>query len=160
MIDVPFDISYRFDDRLRDVLNSPTEAKQAIVWLQSQLEVIPDRHEQIQILGLMGGLLRLLGELSSAQKYLALAVEQSDSIGDIRLKMANLIRLAHVYQWQENYAASEAIFNDVIVSCQQNLELKEYLDFAYQHAGKCKFDQRQYEKALAYFNRAFVPPHG
>ena len=75
-------------------------------------------------------------------------------IGDQRLKTKSQIRLAHVYQWQQDYRISEKLFTDVIASCQQNPHLKCYLDFAYQHMGKCKFDRQLYEEARYYFEQA------
>ncbi|MEL7226278.1 MAG: hypothetical protein AAGL17_15920, partial [Cyanobacteria bacterium J06576_12] len=59
-----------------------------------------------------------------------LSIKRSQ-LGDIQLKTANRIRLAHVYHWQENYAESEALFDAVIERCQSIPELKMYLDFAY-----------------------------
>ncbi|MDJ0634958.1 MAG: tetratricopeptide repeat protein [Xenococcaceae cyanobacterium MO_188.B29] len=75
-------------------------------------------------------------------------------IGDQRLKTKSQIRLAHVYQWQQDYRISEKLFTEAIASCQQNPHLKCYLDFAYQHMGKCKFDRQLYEEARYYFEQA------
>ena len=35
--DLPFDVSYTFDDQLRDVPNAPKEMVRAAAWLQAQL---------------------------------------------------------------------------------------------------------------------------
>ncbi|BDA65879.1 hypothetical protein CAL7716_000450 [Calothrix sp. PCC 7716] len=68
--------------------------------------------------------------------------------------IVSMIRLAHVYQWQKQYAKSEELFKEAITLCQTKPEISTYLDFAYQHLGKCKFDQKQYEQALHYFEQA------
>jgi tetratricopeptide (TPR) repeat protein len=67
-----------------------------------------------------------------------------------------MIRLAHVYQWQQNYTLSEALFEEVITACQEDLDLTSYLDFAYQHLGKCKLAQNQDREARHYFEQALV----
>jgi tetratricopeptide (TPR) repeat protein len=72
-----------------------------------------------------------------------------------KLKIVNSIRLAHLYQWQQQYELSESLFDEILIQCQSNSDFKSYLDFAYQHLGKCKFDQAKYEVAQYYFNKAF-----
>ena len=156
MLESPFDVSYRIGDDLRDVPNDADQGCNALSWLNSQLEKTADCRQQAQLLGLMGSYARLLGDLPTAQRHIALAIDKAQSVGDIQLKTANRIRLAHVYHWQENYAESEALFDAVIERCQSIPELKMYLDFAYQHAGKCKFDRKQYEAALSYFEAALL----
>ena len=37
MLEIPFDVSYHFDENLRDVPNNPAEVRQALTFLQSQL---------------------------------------------------------------------------------------------------------------------------
>lgn len=82
-------------------------------------------------------------------------MELCDRLGDKRLKIANSIRLANLYQWQQKYQLSEALLEEVLRQCQSDHTLKSYLDFAYQHLGKCKFDRGRYKEALHYFDRAF-----
>ncbi len=96
----------------------------------------------------------MLQDFTTAQQALTSAIELSELAKNSRLRIANLIRLAHVYQWQKDYRSSEELFKEVITSCQRNSDLASYLDFAYQHAGKCKFDQQQYEAARYYFEQA------
>ncbi|MCX5964881.1 MAG: tetratricopeptide repeat protein [Cyanobacteria bacterium] len=155
MLEIPFDASYHFDDDLHDIPNNPTEMRQALTFLQSQLDDDTiDLKYRIQLLGLIGGYARILKDFSIAQQALDSAIDLSELIGDMRLRTANLIRLAHVYQWQQDYRISEELFEAAIASCQQNSDLESYLDFAYQHVGKCKFDQQQYEAAQHYFEQA------
>ena len=156
VIRVPFNLSFHFDDRLRDVPDEPEAVRLALSWLRSQLTQTNDTHQQVQILGLIGAHARQLMELYAAQAALQRAIDLSNKIGDLRLKTANTIRLAHVYQWQENFKKSERYYNAVIDSCQSKAEIASYLDFAYQHAGKCKFDQKQYAAAQTYFQKALL----
>lgn len=154
MIEIPFDVSYYIGEDLRDIPNDATQMRHALSWLCSQLEEEIDSDRQIRLLGLMGSYARMLRQLPTARQYISEAIEQARAIRDSRLETINRIRLAHICHWQERYAESEALFEEAIVSCQRSAELSEYLDFAYQHAGKCKYDQQQYEAALAYFEKA------
>jgi tetratricopeptide (TPR) repeat protein len=157
MVDIPFDVSYHFNENLQDVPNNPAEMKHAMTFLLDKLdgEEIETR-ERIQFLGLVGGYARMLKDFATAQQILTSAIELSELLGDKRLKTANMIRLAHVCQWRQDYALSEEIFKEVITDCQRDLDLASYLDFAYQHMGKCKFDQHQYKEAQHYFEQALV----
>jgi tetratricopeptide (TPR) repeat protein len=159
MLEIPFNVSVYFDDDLRDVPNNAVEMRQALIFLQSQLRNDGETNHQIQLFGLIGSYARILQDFVVAQQALMLAVELSEQIGDRQLKTANQIRLAHVYQWQQDYKISEALFEEVIENCQHDPSLASYLDFAYQHAGKCKFDQQQYEAAQSYFERALLLRH-
>ncbi|PMB17029.1 hypothetical protein CEN46_24470 [Fischerella thermalis CCMEE 5318] len=151
----PFDVSFHFDHNLRDVPNAPAQMQQAVEWLQSQLkDNTNNTRKQIELLGLIGVYARMLHDFPTAQQALISAIELSDSIGSDRYKTINLIRLAHLYQWQQQYILSENLFEQVLINCRNNSELNIYLDFAYQHLGKCKFEQARYVEAKYYFEEA------
>ena len=154
MVKIPFDVSYRIEENLRDVPNDPTHMRHALSWLRSQLEEETDSHRRIKLLGLISSYARMLKELPTAEQYALKAIAQAQTIQDSRLEIANQIRLAHIRHWQENYVESEALFEDTLARCRSDAKLSEYLDFAYQHAGKCQYDQQQYDAALAYFREA------
>lgn len=93
MIDIPFDVSYHFNEDLQDVPNNPTEMRQALTFLQSQLneDEIETRH-RIQLLGLLGGYARMLKDFLAEEQALTSAIELSESLGDKRLKTANMVK--------------------------------------------------------------------
>jgi tetratricopeptide (TPR) repeat protein len=162
-MNIPFDVSYHFNENLHDVPNSPVQMQQAIKFLQSQFEnYCHDRYQKIHLAGLIGCYGRMLRDFSTAEQALITALKLCDReaypkgncLKDKRLKIANSIRLAHLYQWQQQYQLSEALFDEILTQCQSHSELKSYLNFVYQHLGKCKFDQAKYEAAQYYFNKA------
>jgi tetratricopeptide (TPR) repeat protein len=154
MIEIPFDVSYHLDENLRDIPNNPAQMQQAVEFLQFQLQQETKERAIIQLLGLLGVYARMLHDFPLAQKALTSAHDLSRTIGEEKLIVVNMIRLAHVYQWQQQYTKSEELFEEAITLCQTKPEISTYLDFAYQHLGKCKFDQKQYEQALYYFEQA------
>lgn len=154
-MNIPFDVSYHFDANLHEVPNSRAGMQQAIAWLQMQLEQTTDQPErQLQILGLLGSYGRILHNFSLAKQALLTAIDLAESIGSDCYKVINLIRLAHVYQWQHDYVVAEALFDSALVYCRTQPELSSYRDFVYQHWGKCKFDQAYFAEAQAYCEQA------
>ena len=155
-MNIPFDVSYHFDENLHDVPNSPFQMQQAIEFLQSEFDnSVRDIERQIRISGLIGAYARMLHDFETAQQALTTALNLCDRFGHKKLRIVNSIRLAHLYQWQQQYKLSEALFTWVLKQCQTNPEFKSYLDFVCQHFGKCLFDQAKYQEARDYFNRAF-----
>lgn len=155
MIEHTFDLSYHYDDDLQDVPNNPGEMRQAIDFWQAQLDQPGlEIFQRIKLLGRIGGYARTLRDLDHAEQALTTALGLSKAIESRRLEATNSIKLAHVYQWQQRYIESKTMFEAAIALCKNNLEAAPYLDFAYQHFGKCKFDQQKYAEALHCFEQA------
>ena len=153
--DIPFDISYTFDSDLRDVPHSPQEMEKAVLYLEARIASGElDELEEIQALGMAGVLLRVLGRLDKAHDCLERAVALCKQQGNVRGELVNTLRLAHVYQWQRDYATADALFSSALAWCKSDPSLADYLDFAYQHTGKSLFDQGRYHEAAEMFERA------
>lgn len=154
---MPFDVSYHFDADLREVANAPDEMQAMVDWLQTQLECSDrDQQTRLKYLGLLGTYARILHSFSVAEIALQQAIALAQSIGSDRHQLINQIRLAHVYQWQQHYATAQALFDSALMRCQTQPELVDFLDFVYQHLGKCKFDQAQYAEAIDLFEAALA----
>lgn len=160
MLDAPFDLSYYFGDDLQDYPNNPAEMRQAVDYWQAQL-ARPELEirDRIQLLTRIGTYGRMLRDLDRAEESHRAAIALAESIGHVRFRTQNQIKLAHVYQWQQRYAESEAEFEGAIAICQNEPAVADFLDFAYQHFGKCKFDQQRYAKALQLFEQALALRH-
>ncbi|MDY7012220.1 MAG: hypothetical protein SVX43_01250 [Cyanobacteriota bacterium] len=153
-----FDVSFHLDERLHEIPNNPEQMQQALDYLQYQL-LEPDeveRRVRARLYGLIGVYARILGDFCRAREALMEAIALSKELRDLRLLTLNLLRLAQVYQWQHQYDFSERLIEEAIGYYTNNPSLKAYLDFAYQYAGKCKFEQQQYEQARWYFEQALV----
>ena len=124
---IPFDMSLHFDDNLRDIPNSPKDMKKAVDFLKSELENNDlEASQRLQIIGLMGVYSRVLCYFSAARRYLKEAITLSEEYGNERSQIVNQIRLAHVYQWEKNYAVSKEMFSDAIAKCENHPQLKQY----------------------------------
>lgn len=153
---IPFDVSYHFDEHLRDVPNNCEEMRLAVNWLISQQENSQDILKKQQLSGLIGVYSRMLGDLNTALDYLQQSLALSEQLQDECSKTVTRIRLAHVYQWQKQYTLCDRLLTAEIHRCQTQPILKPYLDFAYQHAGKSKYEQGDYQTAYQYFLQALA----
>lgn len=152
---IPYDVSVHFDENLRDVADSREGMEQAARYNEERLRSdTMSAREKIRLLGITGVYRRILGDLQKAQEHLEQALSSAREVGDEKLALVNTLRLAHVYQWLRQYAASDSLFRSVLVQCETNQEFSSYLDFACQHYGKSKFDQGLYGEAAGLFERA------
>ena len=152
-MNIPFNVSYHFDENLHEVPNAPDDMKAAIAFLQDQLDQT-EATEKLTILGLIGSYSRILKEFETARGALNTAIALSQTLGSAQSELANQIRLAHVEQWHRNFENSDRTFAQIVDRCQNFPELSHYLDFAYQHAGKNFFDQSRYFEAYQLFEKA------
>ncbi|GAB4189021.1 MAG: hypothetical protein Fur006_29980 [Coleofasciculaceae cyanobacterium] len=157
VISIPFDVSFHFDEQLREIPNAPDEMQRAVDFLLAQVnEAKTNLHQQVYFYGLIGVYARILGDFPLAHTALTTAIALSEELEDELLKAVNQLRLAHLYQWQQQYTLSDRLFRELLVRCVSNPNLEPYLDFVFQHAGKSKFDQGRYATAQKYFQRALA----
>ncbi|HEY0735936.1 MAG TPA: hypothetical protein VGD69_13570 [Herpetosiphonaceae bacterium] len=150
---VPFDVSVTYDEQGHEVASRPAEMRRAIGWLSERLAGL-DRRQRARVCGLCGVYARILRDFDAAHAFLHQALDLAAQLGDERLLFNNRIRLAHVYQWQAQYARSNELFENLLATSHDQPLLASLLDFLYQHAGKNAFDQQQYDRAEHYLREA------
>ncbi len=129
----------------------------AVDLLKSSSASVVTHRERIGLLGRLGNFERTLGRLNDAETTLHLALSIASSEADfLKYKIANLIRLGHVYQWKKEFECAHQIFDECIETIKGQQSLSGYLDFAYQHKGKCYFDETRYEAAMGCFSQALL----
>jgi tetratricopeptide (TPR) repeat protein len=147
----------RFDENLRDIAACPEDMTRAIDLLKSSSVSVTTPPEQLGVLGRLGNFQRILGHLDDAATTLRLALSIANSeAGLLKLKIANMIRLGHVYHWKREFERAHQIFDDCIESINSQSDLSDYLDFAYQHKGKCFFDEARFKEAMECFYRTIL----
>jgi tetratricopeptide (TPR) repeat protein len=151
----PYNVSFEFDDNLREVPNDRSGMERAVAWLNKQImNDTLDSRARARLLNMHGVYSRILGHTDAAIESLKTAIDLSESVKDARFLMHCKLRLAHVHQWAGDFDKSNAEFDELILECKSRPELKDHLDLAYQLAAKNAFDQRKYETALQLFNDA------
>ena len=142
------------DGNLRDISCDPEGLRAHIGELKSLLPT-SDIEQDVSILGRIGVFQRRLEELDKAEETLTkvLNIIRANQL-NLKWEIQQKIRLAHVLQWKRNFSQSNKMLEDIISVCRSNDDVKCYLDFALQHAGKNLFDQKKYQEALIFFHRS------
>lgn len=149
------DLSYRYNQDLREVLNSPGDVERACGLLRESLQ--QSGVDQAKVFGQLGVYLRLLGKLEEAEYCLIKSVRTLESTkASASRVIAAWLRLAHVYQWQQRYAEAGAIFAATVEEARRLEDQGELESFALQHAGKNLFDQARYAEAQRFFEQALM----
>lgn len=151
---IPFEMSYTFDEKLREKPISLAQMKQGITFLKTTLTHFA--HSNISYAkqcGLIGVYARIIGNLSESKAYLREAIERYEGSQHTQGIFINKLRLAHVYHWEKDFEKANEIFTELFHMLQQN-DLTHYEDFLYQHYGKSKLDEGDSNTALTYFQKA------
>lgn len=152
---IPFTPEFIFDQNLREIPKDPNGLMDHVENLKTVVLSLENPGERSAILGEIGLYLRILGELDEAEFYL---LESLDLISEhglgLKREVQQMIRLAHVLQWQKEFTESTRVFDQILEVCRQDEDAESYLSFALQHAGKNLFDQLRYEEALSLFEEA------
>jgi len=164
MNEIPYNIDYSYDDNLREIPRDKDDMRRAVDHLEARLiEESQDDYERMRLSGIVGSLYRILGDYEMAEEHINAAIASSNTLRDRRAQLRNLMRLAEVYQQREQYSLADRIFKQVIEACEASVDSSNPnsanpfmtdLDTAYQHYGKCLFDQEDYEIALHMFEKA------
>ena len=150
--DIPHDMNYEMGEDLKEKPTNLEEMKEGIDFIHSALMKESDELKKASMLSLIGVYSRIVGELTESESYLSEAIEIFKKHQKAKPLTYLRLRLATTLHWKEKYSSAEKIFLEIIQS--QTPESKHYLDYACQHMGKCKFDQKLYKEALNYFMQA------
>lgn len=164
MNDIPYDIDFSFDEKLREIPNDPIAMRQAIDHLETRLiEESQDDYERMRLSGIVGTLHRILGDYDMAEEHINAAIAASNNLRDRRAQLRNLMRLAQVYQMRKQFNLADRIYKQVIEASETgrdpndpnyNNPFMTDLDTAYHAYGCCLFDQGNYDIALYMFDKA------
>lgn len=146
----------QFDAGLKEIPLKPNDFQKAINDIEEKLLSKESNSEMIKLLGQLGNCQRIVGRLSEAEKNLNKAISLSFSLGEKKLGLVNLIRLGNVKHWQREFTEAHRLFDECFEIISKENSLSEYLDFVYQHNGKCYFDENNYESAIGQFYKAIL----
>lgn len=153
--DIPHNMDFTFGPNLREVPISKIEMLYGMMHIMEQLKNGQfNQEEQGMWNGLLGVYLRIVGELDESEKHLKTAIQIYKELEQSRRVFINTLRLAHTYQWWTKFDISNQMFSELREQAESDPDLSDLLDFVYQHHGKNHFDQKEYETALSYFEKA------
>lgn len=145
----------RFDERLREVAADSAY----VTSLQQQLAKAREKNDEgeiLRLLGSIGDLSRVLGEVEQAISILEEALCRSKRIKNSKDELANMIRLAEARKYRGDYEYAERMLREAVQRAQNatDPEVNGYLHFAWQHLGKCLMEQSKSEEAIRCLEQA------
>jgi RimJ/RimL family protein N-acetyltransferase len=124
---------------------------------------VEDKKSCLKILNYLGPALRILRRLNDAELVLKNVLgffETEEFVHSldqgIDKKIAAIIRLAHVYQWQAHFEKSNELFYILESTYLGQINNQALIGTYWQHYAKNNFDQRTYRAALKYFENALT----
>lgn len=144
---------FKFEENLHEIPLNVSDWEKFISINQESLKSENNIKAQRILCGQVGVACRVLNHLDEAEKYLHRAVSLS-VVESPSIQIQSLLRLAHVYQWKNEFNFSKILFQQVR-SLFNEFEVSDTLRAMYhQHLGKYYFDQNYFGLALIEFELA------
>jgi len=156
--------AFHFDENLREVPDSFEDWQTFYVELEKQLDsnlgsnrdIEFNNEKTLNMLEVLGTAARILHRYDKAEAYLSHAVLVARGLNSQRRLIQNLVRLAHVHQWKNDFKQAQHFFSEASLLIEQN-DISDLLLASYhQHFGKFYFDQQYYGKAEEEFQKALT----
>ncbi len=144
--------AYKFDSNLHETPSSHEEFYNFISRCRTEL-ANPSPEVRKSVLAKLGFALRVTRKFDEAKKVFKEAIGLC-SISNIGPLINAKIRLAHVYQWECRFDLSNEIFEDLEKLYLSKTVSNSIKGTYWQHRGKNEFDQKNYSRALVYFEKA------
>lgn len=142
---------YDFDLNLRELPKNILVWEEFITGLTEKLKHESNQLEKRRLLESLGIACRITNRLSESEQHLLKALALSSGSSKV---IQNLIRLAHTYQWQNEFSKAKILFDQARNIINEN-DISPTLVAAYhQHFGKYYFDQGFFGLACCEFNLA------
>lgn len=157
LADIPFNTNTSFSEDLREIPEDFEQFREGIEWLKNKIEESElESLDRGVMLSLCGGLSRIVMDLDQALEQLKEALRIFQTHSKIVPEFVCQIRLAHTYQYKEDFVAAEEIFLKLLQELKANPKhpCSDHLDFVFQHYGKCLLEMNYLEKAETLFLKA------
>ncbi len=150
---IPFNMEYYIDESLREIPKDRSSFSNGVDFLISQSNKVSEI-ERARLLSQVGVYQRICGELENSLSSLNEANSIINGNDNPRLKAVTKLRIGQTLQFLRRFDESEQLFLMLEAEIQNNDELKDLLDFVYQHHGKLHFEQKKFEESLELFEKA------
>ena len=88
-----------------------------------------------------------------AEQYLNVCLDYAKKNEDFIKEAITLVRLGEVYKYKNQHPEALKRFEKALTLCEKQ-GLEKYLDFIYQHMGKCYLEMKLYDLADTHFTKA------
>lgn len=144
-----------FDHNLKEVPSHLEEWKQFIQQKNEKLLTVDSDEEKLNLLAQLGYASRVIMKLDEAENFLFKALTLCFGYPDKTKFIQNAIRLAHVYQWKNNFAKAQLLYDQVKFILNEESISESLVASYHQHLGKFYFDQEFFRLAQYEFELAF-----
>jgi hypothetical protein len=137
-------------ETLREVADDADRLREVRDLLTEKLDTHAENPARARLLSLRAVVSRILGDQQQALADGKLALAHAEATGELRRIAIVQARLAHVLQWQGEYAEADRLFTEA-----NSTELPDRLRATmHHHAGRSAFDQGRYMEACNHFEKA------
>ncbi|TFB22806.1 tetratricopeptide repeat protein [Filobacillus milosensis] len=140
------------DDYLREKANDREVLQGLIDDAERVLNQTNDNDKLYFLFGTLGNLYRVKEEPKQAIQYLNQAFELAAP--DSREEIITLIRLGEAYKYDNEHGQAFKLFERALLKCYETE--RGYLDFAFQHKGKCLMEVGRLSEAMEAFQGALA----
>lgn len=140
------------NEYLREKTTHPLEINKVIDEAKGLLKG-SNQDDTYYLYGVLGNLHRILGQPKEAINYLTFCLDHAVEVGDFTKKVVALIRLGEAFKYDNNHGMALEKFNNALEICEAH-QINEYLDFVWQHKGKCLLELERPKDAEKCFVKA------
>ncbi|MGM8215425.1 tetratricopeptide repeat protein [Bacillaceae bacterium W0354] len=142
------------NDFLREKANDHQVLKKIILELEDQFSQEINKDERYFLSGMLGNLYRVYEKPEKAIDYLNISYQLAKEENIMSKKIVTLIRMGEAYKYKGEHVKALSLFNNAL---QKSYDYEpSYLDFAYQHKGKCLMELGHLEEAMEVFQGALA----
>lgn len=150
-------MNYNYGELLREVPEDAESMRQGVEFLEDRIAESIGKKEKLKLYSQLGFYQRLIGSyeesLQSFDEATHLVNELNENNNLDAQKDAIEIRRSVTLLWMKKISQAQSILTS-LQKKHEGMRDSKYLDFIYQHLGKLKFEQRQYQSALDLFLQA------
>lgn len=117
------------------------------------LTCVNDAEKAYFLHGTLGNLYRIYEEPETAMFYLGKCLAYARENRDTTREIVSLIRYGEALKYADKHDQALVIFNHTKVLCNK-YHVNDYIDFVYQHQGKCLLEVGRVDEAQACFEEA------
>ena len=143
---------------MREVPDDAVQMQKGLAWLENELMTSKNQAtpKEAALLSQIGVYARILGDLDLAEDSFNKAIEILECAGRPDHILGVKLRLAIVHQFRGAYTKADNFYHNAIKAIRSSKDerVSKYLDFALQHLGKSRFEQKLYQESLDYFLEA------
>lgn len=141
-------------DFLREKVSDHELLNKIIRLLEEKLSNTDNEDDKYFLTGMLGNMYRVNEQPEQAIEYLQESLEIAKQSNQLSREIVTKIRIGEAYKYAGKHSKALDLFDDAL---QKSYAYEpSYLDFAYQHKGKCLMELSQLDEALQSFRKALV----